>query len=137
MLRLWRRCAGGGTVAKDRDATQGVDMRISVDDWRFRDSVDDTLVLDVFLDNGQHALLEVNPMKNPAVINGDIPEAIVFCELPGERISEQNCPARWIHRPPTPLCPWSKVEMPMALSQQIKARLAQSSGVTELASGAT
>jgi hypothetical protein len=121
-------------VVEGRSSTQGTIMRISVDDWRFRDPVDTTLVLDVFLDNGQHALLEVNPMKNPAVVNGDIPETIVFCELPGERISEENCPARWIHRPPDRSCPWSNVQMPMALLQQIKARLGHSSIVGELAS---
>jgi hypothetical protein len=112
-------------------------MKICVDDWHFRDAVDDTLVLDAFLDNGQHALLEINPMKNPAVVNGEIPEVIVFCELPGERISAQNCPARWIHRPPDRSCPWSSVQVPMALSQQIKAKLGLSPTVTEFASGET
>jgi hypothetical protein len=110
-------------------------MKISVDDWHFRDPIEDTLVLDVFLDNGQHALLEVNPMKKLTVVNGDIPEVIVFCELPGERISEKNCPARWIHRPPDRSYPWSNVQMPMALTQQIKARLDQASTVPGLAPG--
>ena len=110
-------------------------MKILIDDWHFRDPVDATLVLDVFLNNGQHALLEVNSMKCPAVVNGDIPEMIVFCELPGERITGQDCPARWIHRPPDRSCPWSNVEMPMALTQQIKVRLGQSPAVGEMASG--
>ena len=98
-------------------------MKISVDDWHFRDRTEDPLVLDVFLDNGQHALLEVNSMKNVAVVNGEIPEMIVFCELPGERISEENCPARWIARPPNRSCPWSNVQMPMALIEQIKGKM--------------
>lgn len=98
-------------------------MKISVDDWHFRDRTEDPLVLDVFLDNGQHALLEVNPMKNPAVVNGDIPEMIVFCELPGERISEEDCPARWITRPPNRSCSWSNVQVPMALMEQIKGKM--------------
>jgi hypothetical protein len=102
-------------------------MKISVDDWHFREPDQETLVLDVFLDNGQHALLEVNPMKNPAVVNGEIPEMIVFCELPGEKISEEQCPARWIARPPDRSCPWSNVQVPMALMQQIKGRLGASS----------
>jgi hypothetical protein len=101
----------------------GTAMKISVDDWHFRDRTEDPLVLDVFLDNGQHALLEVNSMKNPAVVNGDIPEMIVFCELPGERISEEDCPARWITRPPNRSCPWSNVQVPMALMEQIKGKM--------------
>ena len=40
-------------------------MKIGVDDWHFKYSENDTLLLDVFLDNGQHAMLEVNGMKNP------------------------------------------------------------------------
>jgi hypothetical protein len=110
-------------------------MKICVDDWHFRDPVENTLVLDLFLDNGQHALLEVNPMKNAAVVNGEIPELIAFCELPGEKISAASCPARWISRPPDRTCPWSNIEMPMALTQQIRLRLG-SSEVSELASGA-
>ena len=52
-------------------------MKIGVDDWHFKYCENDTLLLDVFLDNGQHAMLEVNPMKNPQVPNGEIPEMIV------------------------------------------------------------
>lgn len=98
-------------------------MKISVDDWHFRDRTEDTLVLDVFLDNGQHALLEVNPMKNETVVNGEIPEIIAFCELPGERIAGEGCPARWIARPPNRSCPWSNIQIPMALMEQIKGKL--------------
>lgn len=98
-------------------------MKISVDDWHFRDSGQEPLVLDAFLDNGQHALLEVNSMRNSAVVNGEIPEMIVFCELPGEKISEQDCPARWISRPPHRSCPWSSVQLPLALMEQIKNRI--------------
>ena len=83
------------------------------------------LVLDVFLDNGQHAVMEVNPMKNRAVANGEVPEIIVFCELPGEKVSEQDCPARWVSRPPSRDCPWSGVQMPAALLEQLKVRLAE------------
>ncbi|MCL4179407.1 MAG: hypothetical protein KJ072_16895 [Verrucomicrobia bacterium] len=98
-------------------------MKISIDDWHFRDRTDAPLVLDVFLDNGQHAVLEVNSMKDPTVVNGEIPEMIVFCELPGEKISGDDCPARWIARPPNRSCPWSNVQVPMALMEQIKARM--------------
>ena len=65
-------------------------MKIGVDDWHFKYSDNDTLLLDLFLDNGQHALLEVNPMKNPHVVNGEIPEMIVFCELPGEKVKRDR-----------------------------------------------
>src|SRR5262245_45224694 len=98
-------------------------MKIGVDDWHFRDPVGDTLVLDAFLDNGQHGVIEVNSMKNPQVVNGEIPEIIVFCELPGEKLAEGTCPARWVARPPNRTCPWSNVQIPMALMQQIKDRL--------------
>ncbi len=97
-------------------------MKISVDDWHFRQRTEDSLVLDVFLDNGQHALLEVNSMKNSRVVNGAIPEMIVFCELPGEKITAERCTARWIARPPDRTCPWSNVQVPMALMEQIKAK---------------
>jgi len=98
-------------------------MKISIDDWHFRDSEGEALLLDAYLDNGQHVVLEVNPMKNPHVTNGEIPEMIVFCELPGEKLSEGTCAARWIARPPDRSCAWSSVQMPMALTQQIKDRL--------------
>src|SRR3981081_3864404 len=98
-------------------------MKISVDDWHFKCSENETLLMDLFLNNGQHALLEVNPMKDSHVINGEIPEMIVFCELPGERVAEQGCPSRWISRPPSRECPWSNVQVPLALMQQIKDRM--------------
>ena len=98
-------------------------MRIDVDDWHFKYSEHETILLDVFLNNGQHAMLEVNPMKNNAVPNGDVPEMIVFCELPGEKLAEGTCPSRWISRPPSRECAWSNVQVPLALMQQIKDRL--------------
>ena len=98
-------------------------MKINVDDWHFKYSEHETILLDVFLNNGQHAMLEVNPMKNNSVPNGEVPEMIVFCELPGEKLAEGTCAARWISRPPRRECAWSNVQMPLALMQQIKDRL--------------
>lgn len=98
-------------------------MKITVDDWHFRDPIDATLVLDVFLDNGQHALMEVNAMRETSVVNGDIPEMIVFSELPGEKVQTQDCSARWVSRPPSKDCAWSNVEVPLALMNQIHDRL--------------
>lgn len=100
-------------------------MKISIDDWHFRESSGGMLVLDVFLGNGQHGVMEVNPMKNPAVPNGDVPEIIVFCEMPGEKVSEEGCPARWVTRPPNRDCPWSNAQMPAALMEQIRGRLSE------------
>jgi hypothetical protein len=100
-------------------------MRITADDWHFRGVVDGTVVFDLFLDNGQHALLEVNPMWNQHVVNGDIPEIVVFCELPGERLQNDTGTARWLSRPPERRCSWSNVELPPALWQQIKNRVAE------------
>src|SRR5947208_14867097 len=98
-------------------------MKIGVDDWHFKFSESETLLLDVYLDNGQHALLEVNAMKNLHVCNGEVPEMIVFCELPGEKVAEQNCTARLILRPPDKGCSWRNVQMPLAVMQQIKDQL--------------
>jgi hypothetical protein len=100
-------------------------MKIGIDDWHFQEAPGDMLVLDLFLDNGQHAVMEVNPMKNRTVANGDVPEIIVFCELPGEKLSEQGCPARWVSRPPSRECSWSGVQMPAALMEQLRVRLAE------------
>jgi hypothetical protein len=100
-------------------------MKILIDDWHYRSTENDMLVYDVFLSNGQHAVLEVNPMKNSSVPNGEVPEMIVFCEYPGEKVDQDNCTARWIARPPQKQCPWSNVEIPLALVHQIRDRLTQ------------
>src|SRR5438105_3306274 len=98
-------------------------MKISADDWHFRSFDDDTLVFDLFLSNGQHALLTVLPMKNTATPNGQVPEMVVFCEFPGEKLAGNNCTSRWVTRPPDRSCPWSQVQIPPALMQQIRQRL--------------
>jgi len=104
-------------------------MKISVDDWHFRGAEGDSLVLDLFLDNGQHALMEVNPMRNLHVVNGDVPEMIVFGEYPGEIVREASPSARWVARPPAPQCPWSHVQLPPVLLQQIQQHLANPADV--------
>jgi hypothetical protein len=98
-------------------------MKIGADDWHFRSVQNDMLVIDLFLSNAQHALLEVFPMKNTAVSNGQIPEMVVFSEFPGEKLSEGNSVARWITRPPERACLWSNVQVPPALMQQIRQKL--------------
>ena len=98
-------------------------MKISADDWHFRPSENDRFLIDLFLSNGQHAMLEVCPMNNPNTPNGQVPELVVFCEFPGEKLAESNCVARWISRPPDRSCPWSNVQLPPALLQQIRQKL--------------
>jgi hypothetical protein len=107
-------------------------MKITADDWHFRPSENGMLVIDVFLSNGQHALLEVCPMKLTSLPNGDIPEMVVFCEFPGEKVAEGNCPARWVTRPPDKTCAWSNVQISPALMSQIRQKL----GYTEAAPAA-
>jgi hypothetical protein len=105
-------------------------MKITADDWHFRSVNGDLLVIDLFLSNAQHALLEVFPMKNPTAANGQIPEMVVFSEFPGEKLAEGNYVARWVTRPPDRSCLWSNVEIPPALMQQIRQKL----GYAEVAS---
>jgi len=99
-------------------------MKTAIDDWRFKTADEGILLADVYLANGQHALLEVNPLVNPKVSAESVPEIIVFCEMPGERITGGCGPGRWISRPPNRSCPWSSVEIPPALEHQIRDRLA-------------
>jgi hypothetical protein len=49
---------------------------------------------------------------------------IVFCELPGEKLAGPSAPARWIARPASRNCPWSNIQMPPAMLQQIQEHLA-------------
>jgi hypothetical protein len=108
-------------------------MNINIDDWNFKVLQKNTLALDVFLDNGQHGLLEVFPLKNPDGTLNQFPEMVMFGELSGETIQEGQNVARWISRPPERSCPWSRVQVPPALWQQITERIAlaqQSSAMT-------
>src|ERR1043166_154920 len=107
-------------------------MKITTDDWHIRSFDSDMLVFDLFLGNGQHAVLEVCPMKNPSVPNGQVPEMVVFCEFPGEKLAEGSCVARWAARPPDKTCAWSHVEIAPALVQQIREKL----GYTAMAAAA-
>lgn len=99
-------------------------MKTAIDDWRFKAAQEGILLADVYLANGQHALLEVNPLINPKQTKESVPEIILFCEMPGERMSGGCGPGRWISRPPNRSCPWSSVEIPPALELQIRDRLA-------------
>src|SRR5262245_36986866 len=98
-------------------------MKTAIDDWHFRAPEEGVLLADVYLANGQHAVLEVNPLINPKQAGEPVPEIIVFCEMPGERITGGCGPGRWVSRPPHRSCPWSSVEIPSALERQIHDRL--------------
>lgn len=100
-------------------------MRLNVDDWHFTNSPNRNCVVavDLYLDNGQHARLEVIPLINPNVEEDQIPEIVVLCEMPGEKLSQEPEPRRWISRPADRTCEWSTVELSPTLIRQINDRL--------------
>ena len=101
-------------------------MKITADDWHFIDPVSDgsVVAVDLFLDNGQHARLEVFPLVNPYCRGEQVPEIRVFCELPGEKLhGSQPLPQRWLTRAPDCSCPWTHVEISGTLVNQLNDRL--------------
>lgn len=103
-------------------------MKTQVDDWQFRATENETLAVELFLDNGQRAILEVLPLIYSRTDTAAGCEMIVWCEIPGEVPDDGTCKARWIHRAPDASCPWSHVELPPALLQQIDEQLAAGHG---------
>ena len=101
-------------------------MKLNVDDWHFTTTPNPNSVVavDLYLDNGQHARLEVIPLINPYVEADQIPEIIIYCEMPGEKLLEEPEPRRWITRPADRSCEWSSVELSPTLIRQINDRLA-------------
>lgn len=75
-------------------------MKYQVDDWHFRPTESNVLAAELFLDNGQKAILEVLPLAYQRTQNSAGNEMIVWSELPGELTDEGTCTARWISRPP-------------------------------------
>ena len=98
-------------------------MKTQVDDWQFRPTENLTIAVELFLDNGQRAILEVLPMIYSRTNSAAGCEMIVWCEVPGEVLDDGTCKARWITRAPDASCPWSAVEIPPALVEQIDERL--------------
>jgi hypothetical protein len=98
-------------------------MKIGVEDWHFRSIENDVIIYDLYLGNGQHAILEVNPLRNPKAGGEMVPEIIVFCELPGEKFDDGTCHSRWLSRAPDNNCLWSHVEVPTALNRDIEDKL--------------
>ena len=99
-------------------------MKYQVDDWHFRIAENNVVAVELFLDNGQKAILEVLPLTYEHTRSPAGHEMIVWCELPGELLDEGTCQARWISRPPDSTCPWSRVELPPGLSGQINEHVA-------------
>ncbi len=99
-------------------------MKYQVDDWHFRLAENNVVAAELFLDNGQKAILEVLPLNYDNTQSSAGNEMIVWCEMPGEMVTEGTCQARWITRPPDNKCPWSRVEIPPGLMGQIEERLA-------------
>lgn len=102
-------------------------MKTQVDDWQFRPTENEVLAVELFLDNGQRAVLEVLPLIYSRTGAAAGCEMIVWCEIPGEVLDDGTCKARWIHRSPDASCLWSHVALPPALLQQIDERLAAGS----------
>lgn len=96
-------------------------MKLNVDDWQFIAPATPgcTVAVDLFLDNGQHARLEVFPLFYTHATGEQIPEIIVYCEMPGEKLNQPLEPKRWISRPPDKGCSWSHVELTPSLIRQI------------------
>ncbi|HAV61982.1 MAG TPA: hypothetical protein DCY13_06420, partial [Verrucomicrobiales bacterium] len=86
----------------------------------------DVIAVELYLDNGQRAVLEVLPLVYSRGSGDAGCEMIVWCEMPGEMLADGTCKARWISRAPEPSCPWSHVSLPPALLQQIEEHLAGS-----------
>lgn len=101
-------------------------MKLNVDDWQFvaPTSPGCAVAVDLFLDNGQHARLEVFPLFYTHASGEQIPEIIVHCEMPGEKLHQPPAAKRWISRPPDKGCMWSHVEMSPTLVRQLNEMLA-------------
>lgn len=100
-------------------------MKLSADDWKFitPTTLGCVVAVDLFLDNGQHARLEVFPLFYAHATGEQIPEIIVYCEMPGEKLHQQTEVKRWISRPLDKSCPWSSVELTPTLIRQINETL--------------
>lgn len=100
-------------------------MRLTADDWTFVQPTHRGCLVsaELFLDNGQHAQLEVYPLINPYSGGDQIPEIIVLCEMPGENLHRPPLPRRWITRAPDASSEWSHVELSPTLIRQLNEHL--------------
>lgn len=102
-------------------------MKLNADDWHFIAPPDDgsVVAVDLFLDNGQHARLMVYPLINPYCQGDQVPEIVVVCEMPGEKLQSEHHTKRWITRAPDKSCEWSTVELSGTLIRQLNDKLAE------------
>jgi hypothetical protein len=100
-------------------------MKIEVEDWNFRNekSARRMVAVDLFLGNGQRAVLEILPLYNPCSPEAQVPEVVVRCEMPGEKINQTSERRRWLSRAPDKSCEWSSVELTDTLVRQINEKL--------------
>lgn len=98
-------------------------MKFQVDDWHFVQTENDVVALELYLDNGQKAVMEILPLCYTQTGTPAGNEIVVWCEMPGEIMVDATCKARWVSRPPNANSPWSHVELPDILLQQIENRI--------------
>lgn len=101
-------------------------MRLVAEDWLFTQPHvhGSVLAVDLYLNNGQHARLEVVPWLDFVSGQPDqFPEIIIVAESSGEDLHAQGAHQRWLSRPPRRHCEWSKVELNDILVAQINERL--------------
>lgn len=99
---------------------------LQADDWKFitPTTPGGAVAVELFLNNGQYARLEVFPLVDANGSVDQVPEIVVSCEMPGERLNLPPETKRWISRPPDKDCPWSRVELSPTLIRQINDMLA-------------
>lgn len=103
--------------------------RLVADDWMFSHPTlnGSVLAVDLYLNNGQHARLDVIPWLD--FVSGmpdQYPEIIITAEANGEDFHGSNSHHRWLARPPRRHCEWSKVQLDEKLVAQINEKLSKS-----------
>lgn len=103
--------------------------RLVTEDWLFAQPTlsGSVLAVDLFLNNGQHARLDVIPWLDLVSGNPDqFPEIIITAEGTGEDFHGHTAHHRWLARPPRRHCEWSKVQLDERLVTQINEKLSRS-----------
>jgi hypothetical protein len=103
--------------------------RLVAEDWLFAQPTlsGSVLAVDLFLNTGQHARLDVIPLLDLVSGSPDqFPEIIITAEGTGEDLHAHGSTHRWLARPPRRHCEWSKVELNERLVSQINDKLSQS-----------
>lgn len=103
--------------------------RLMAEDWMFAQPTlqGSVLAVDLFLNTGQHARLDVIPWLDLVSGSPDqFPEIIITAEGTGEDFHGKSAHHRWLARPPRRHCEWSKVELNEVLVSQINQKLSQS-----------